>query len=48
MNSLTEDEIRSAADMLVAARGGRLVLAGLPAEVTPENTADVQLSLIHI
>jgi 2-keto-4-pentenoate hydratase len=42
VSGLTEDEIRSAADMLVAARGGRLALAGLPAEVTPENTADVQ------
>ena len=42
MTSLTEDEIRSAADMLIAARDGRLLLAGLPAEVTPENTADVQ------
>ena len=40
--SLTDDEIRTAAEMLIAARGGRLALAGLPAEVTPENTADVQ------
>src|SRR5262245_18314305 len=28
--------------MLVAARAGHLELRGLPAEVTPENTADVQ------
>ncbi|WP_007514092.1 hypothetical protein [Pseudofrankia saprophytica] len=42
MKHLTDDEIRSAADMLVAARKGRLVLAGLPADVTPEHTADVQ------
>jgi 2-keto-4-pentenoate hydratase len=39
---LTEDEIRSAADVLVALREGRLVRAGLPAEVTPGNTGDVQ------
>jgi 2-keto-4-pentenoate hydratase len=42
MTSLTEDQIRSAADMLVALREGRLELAGLPAEVTPDNTADIQ------
>lgn len=42
MKFLTDDQIQSAADMLVAAREGRLALAGLPAEVTPENTADVQ------
>jgi len=40
--SLPEDAITSAADMLIAAREGRLALAGLPTEVTPENTADVQ------
>jgi len=39
---LTEEQIRSAADMLVALREDRLVLAGLPPEVTPDNTADVQ------
>jgi 2-keto-4-pentenoate hydratase len=39
---LTEDEIRSAAEILVALREHRLVLAGLPAEVTPESTEDVQ------
>ena len=40
--TLTEEQIQSAADLLVAAREGRLVLGGLPAEVTPENTADIQ------
>jgi 2-keto-4-pentenoate hydratase len=39
---LTEEQIRSAADMLVALREDRLALAGLPADVTPENTADIQ------
>src|SRR5690348_11871174 len=39
---MSEDEIRSAADQLVAVREQRLVLAGLPAEVTPENTGDMQ------
>jgi 2-keto-4-pentenoate hydratase len=42
MKVLTDDQIRSAADMLVALREGRMELAGLPPEVTPENTADVQ------
>ena len=42
MERLTEDQVRSATDMLVAAREGGLALAGLPADVTPENTADVQ------
>jgi len=42
MESLTDDQVRSAADLLVAAREGRLALAGLPAEVTPDNTADIQ------
>jgi 2-keto-4-pentenoate hydratase len=42
MKRLTEDQIRSAADMLVALREGRLVLEGLPAEMTPDNTQDVQ------
>ena len=42
MKRLTDAEIRSAADMLVAVREGRLALAGLPADVTPEHTADVQ------
>jgi 2-keto-4-pentenoate hydratase len=39
---MTDDEIRSAADQLVAVREHRLLLAGLPPEVTPENTGDMQ------
>ena len=39
---LTDDQIRSAADLLVAAREGTVVLAGLPADMTPDNTADIQ------
>ena len=39
--TLTDGQIRSAADLLVAAEG-RVKLGGLPAEVTPENTADIQ------
>ena len=39
---MSDDEIRSAAGQLVAVREQRLVLAGLPAEVTPENTSDMQ------
>jgi len=42
MTKLTDDQIRSATDMLVSAREGHLALAGLPAELTPENTADIQ------
>ena len=42
LRRLTDDQIRSAADALVGLREGRLVLAGLPAEVTPEGTEDVQ------
>ncbi|HEX4530568.1 MAG TPA: hypothetical protein VIA11_14285 [Acidimicrobiia bacterium] len=42
MGSLTDDQVRSAADMLVALREGSVVLAGLPAEFTPDNTADIQ------
>lgn len=42
MSGLTQNQVHSAADMLVALREGRLNLVGLPAEVTPENTADVQ------
>jgi 2-keto-4-pentenoate hydratase len=39
---LTEQQIESATDMLIAARQERLALAGLPAELTPDNLADVQ------
>jgi 2-keto-4-pentenoate hydratase len=42
MKTLTDEEIRSAADLLIDARAGRRALAALPAEVTPEHTADMQ------
>lgn len=42
MGRLTDDQIRSAADMLVALREKRLTLSGLPAEIAPEDTADMQ------
>ena len=42
MARLTDDQIRSAADMLVAAREKRLILSSLPEDVTPDNTADIQ------
>jgi 2-keto-4-pentenoate hydratase len=42
MTNLTDEEVRSAADLLVAAREGRSALAALPPEVTPETTADMQ------
>ncbi len=42
MARLTDDQIRSAADLLIDVRERRLQLAGLPPEVTPENTADIQ------
>ena len=42
MRRLTDAEICSAADLLVGAREGRVALAGLPRELTPEHTADVQ------
>jgi len=42
MARLTDDQIRSAADMLVAAREQRLILSNLPEDVTPDNTADIQ------
>jgi hypothetical protein len=41
MKRLTDAEICSAADLLVGAREGRVTLAGLPPELTPEHTADV-------
>jgi len=43
MRRLTEDEVRTAAETLVALREGRLTLAALPAEVTPDGTEDAQL-----
>jgi 2-keto-4-pentenoate hydratase len=39
---LTDDEVSSAADLLVRLREGSLQLAGLPPELTPDSTADVQ------
>jgi 2-keto-4-pentenoate hydratase len=42
MRRLTDAEIRSAADLLVGAREGQVTLAGLPQDLTPEHTADVQ------
>lgn len=42
MGRLTDDQVRTAADILVGLREERLVASGLPAEVTPDNTADVQ------
>jgi 2-keto-4-pentenoate hydratase len=39
---LTDDQVQSAADILVGLREGRLVASGLPAEITPDNTADIQ------
>jgi 2-keto-4-pentenoate hydratase len=42
MTRLTDAEICAAADLLVGAREGRVTLAGLPRELTPEHTADVQ------
>ena len=42
MSALTDQQLESATEMLVAAREKRLALAGLPAELTPDNLADVQ------
>jgi 2-keto-4-pentenoate hydratase len=42
MKRLADAEICSAADLLVGAREGRMMLAGLPRDLTPEHTADVQ------
>ena len=42
MGRLTDDQVASAADVLVRLREGRVVASGLPAEVTPDNTADIQ------
>ena len=42
MSHLTDEQVRAAADVLVGLREGRVELAALPPEVTPDNTADVQ------
>jgi 2-keto-4-pentenoate hydratase len=39
---LTDDQIQSAADMLIGLREKQLFLGALPADLTPENTADIQ------
>jgi len=40
---LTDDQVERAADILVGLREGRLVASGLPEELTPDNTADIQV-----
>ena len=42
MTRLTDGEVEQAADLLSAAREGRVTMAGLPPQLTPEHTADVQ------
>jgi 2-keto-4-pentenoate hydratase len=42
MGHLTEEQVRSAAETLLALREHRLALAGLPANLTPDNTGDIQ------
>jgi 2-keto-4-pentenoate hydratase len=39
---LDESQLARAADLLIAAREGRLDIGGLPHDLTPENSADVQ------
>lgn len=39
---LSDDDVRSAADTLVALREGQVVLGSLPADVSPNCTADIQ------
>jgi hypothetical protein len=39
---LTDGEVEQAADLLSAARRGRVTMAGLPPPLIPEHTADVQ------
>jgi 2-keto-4-pentenoate hydratase len=41
-NNLTDDQVRAAADLLVAARQKRIKLANLPAELVPEDTYGIQ------
>ena len=48
MTRLTEEQVRTAADLLVALREGRLELAGLPAELTPDDTTDVQRIILAV
>jgi 2-keto-4-pentenoate hydratase len=42
VSALTDEQISSAAEMLVGLREDRLAVPALPAELTPQNTADVQ------
>ena len=42
MARLTDDQIRAAADLLVAAREKRIILGSLPEDLTPADTADIQ------
>jgi 2-keto-4-pentenoate hydratase len=42
MGRLTDEQVRSAADLLIDAREDRVNLSGLPPVLTPENTADIQ------
>jgi 2-keto-4-pentenoate hydratase len=42
VNRLTDEQVEAAADLLSAAREGRLTIAGLPPQLTPDHTADVQ------
>ncbi len=39
---LSDEEVTAAADLLVELRAGRAQLAGLPGDLTPDHTADVQ------
>jgi 2-keto-4-pentenoate hydratase len=39
---LSEEQVQSAANLLLAARAGRIKLPQLPGELTPQNTVDIQ------
>jgi 2-keto-4-pentenoate hydratase len=39
---LDDDQVRSAADTLIALRAGQVVLGGLPSDVVPNGTPDIQ------
>ena len=45
---LTEDQVRTAADLLVALPRGPARARGLPAELTPDDTTDVQRIIIAV
>ena len=42
MGRLTDEQVRSAADVIVSLRENRVKLSGLPAELTPDHTVDIQ------